>query len=54
MFGKSIGRYFPSLDKRDAKMAVCRGLLNRARLSRNQMEITRLSRELKHLGQSIG
>lgn len=54
MFGKSIGHYFPSLDKRDAKMALYRKLLNRARLSRNHMEITRLIRELKLLGQSIG
>jgi hypothetical protein len=53
MFGKSISRHAYSLDKRDAKMAACRGLLNRARISRNHVEITRLTRELKLLGQSI-
>lgn len=39
------------LDARDAKLAKLRTRLSLAERSRNKMEITRLSKEIKRLGQ---
>lgn len=49
--GGSYGHYDHGLDARDAKLAKLHTRLSLAERSRNKMEITRLSKEIKRLGQ---
>lgn len=51
MYGKSYSRH--SFVERDRRLAMLRSRLSLASCSRNQAEITRLTREIKRAGQSL-